>query len=578
MYRSLCIAVLVLLVAGSFVDAHKWGRSRRPVDKKVMAEFDQQMKVRRSTLDTSFTVDPANVLNAIANDTGVAAKQLCSAIPLIYTATAGHTGANRNLDKSYFENVFTGDIDGVSDPGYNNLRTGFQIQRVNVPAAIFTPHDVESAACALGVAEFNGKTVSALSGGHDLSSHFSGQWESVVINMDRFKYIQWLDKPNNIIRAGTGVRLYDLHVFAHADGVNRLFPSGDCADVHLGGHITGGGWGENQRKYGMALDNVVGMSVLLADGRVVRASTTENPDLFWAMLGAGASNFGIAIDFDLQLHTYPYVYVLEQVFDATYHAQIQRTVRDRTFNIESVYNRNASYYQSIDAMIVMTYFRTDGWYYPINNIIDVEVYCTDTLQRCRDYSNFLSTFPGYLDTWTNKTDGTHNWVDWLSGFVNPLAVGSTVYPPMLSPQQTTDSVLSHVHNFASSVDVTKLGFDGYFGVIYEPCTGACSNKKRNATAYVHRTENTQGDWTLAVVSTFNDVNNWDYLEQQTEHLGRWLLNRGEGEVYQNYRRLELMDLPREQWKDLFYRENLQRAKDVKNLWNPTKLIGLPMSL
>lgn len=74
--------------------------------------------------------------------------------------------------------------------------------------------------------------------------------------------------------------------------------------VGVSGHVLHGGYGMSSHTHGLALDWVVGISVLLANGTITEASATQNPDLFWAMLGAG-SNFGIALSYKFKTFEAP---------------------------------------------------------------------------------------------------------------------------------------------------------------------------------------------------------------------------------------------------------------------------------
>jgi len=74
--------------------------------------------------------------------------------------------------------------------------------------------------------------------------------------------------------------------------------------VGVSGHVLHGGFGMSSHTHGLALDWVVGISVLLANGTIVETSATGNKDLFWAMLGAG-SNFGIALSYKFQTYEAP---------------------------------------------------------------------------------------------------------------------------------------------------------------------------------------------------------------------------------------------------------------------------------
>jgi FAD/FMN-containing dehydrogenase len=91
--------------------------------------------------------------------------------------------------------------------------------------------------------------------------------------------------------------------------------SGDYGGVGVGGLATAGGIGWLAREHGLTIDHMRSVEVVLADGSVLRASDTENADLFWAMRGAGA-NFGIATSFDFEVDEVGDVGWAQLAFDA----------------------------------------------------------------------------------------------------------------------------------------------------------------------------------------------------------------------------------------------------------------------
>lgn len=139
--------------------------------------------------------------------------------------------------------------------------------------------------------------LSVRSGYHDFSG-FSVINDGITIDMSRMKGVR-VNPKRRIGRAEAGVVWREFTREAQAFGLATC--GAVVADITVTGYGIGGGQNLMQRKYGLGCDNIVSVDLVTADGHCVTASDEENPDLFWAMRGAGA-NFGVVTSIAYRLH------------------------------------------------------------------------------------------------------------------------------------------------------------------------------------------------------------------------------------------------------------------------------------
>ena len=145
----------------------------------------------------------------------------------------------------------------------------------------------------------------AKSGGHSYASYSSGGHNgSMVVNLESFQSIN-VDTTDSsgIAQVGGGVRLGDmaLGIYNQAQGA---LPHGTCPGVGIGGHASHGGFGLSSRLWGLTLDTIVGLDVVLANATFIHTTADLFPDIFYALRGA-ADSFGIITTFFLQTQPAP---------------------------------------------------------------------------------------------------------------------------------------------------------------------------------------------------------------------------------------------------------------------------------
>jgi len=120
----------------------------------------------------------------------------------------------------------------------------------------------------------------------------------LMVDLSAMKGIR-VDPARRTVRAETGLKLGEFDRETQAFGLATTL--GVVSATGIAGLTLGGGWGHLHAKYGLAIDNVISADVVTADGRLVIANASENPDLFWGIRG-GSGNFGIVTSLEYRLH------------------------------------------------------------------------------------------------------------------------------------------------------------------------------------------------------------------------------------------------------------------------------------
>lgn len=129
----------------------------------------------------------------------------------------------------------------------------------------------------------NNVKVQPRGGGHGYASFaLGGKSGSMVIDLQSFNTVT-LDS-NNIAKVGGGVRLGNLATAIY-NQAQRALPHGTCPGVGVGGHATHGGFGLSSRAWGLTLDTIVALDVVLANGTSVHATSTAYPDIYYVSTG-----------------------------------------------------------------------------------------------------------------------------------------------------------------------------------------------------------------------------------------------------------------------------------------------------
>jgi FAD/FMN-containing dehydrogenase len=140
-----------------------------------------------------------------------------------------------------------------------------------------------------------GLDLATVGGGHSIAGTGSTQG-GVLINLSRMRRVT-VDPTNRAVIAQGGALWEDVDRAAAEHGLATV--GGVINHTGVGGLTLGGGYGWLSGQYGLVVDNLLSVTLVAADGRILTASVDENPDLFWAIRGAG-HNFGVVTEFKIQ--------------------------------------------------------------------------------------------------------------------------------------------------------------------------------------------------------------------------------------------------------------------------------------
>jgi len=182
------------------------------------------------------------------------------------------------------------DVITPSSPAYELYRHVYTAR--GNPGHVYVPKNAEEVSAALGMTLAGHRELSIRSGGHGISSVSTNE-DGIVIDLRRLDRVERLDDTR--VRIGPGARWGSI---AHQlEPWGLAISSGDSGDVGVGGLATTGGIGLMGRAHGLTIDRLRAAEIVTADGSIHRVDDAHDPDLFWAIRGAGA-NVGIVTSFE----------------------------------------------------------------------------------------------------------------------------------------------------------------------------------------------------------------------------------------------------------------------------------------
>ena len=166
-----------------------------------------------------------------------------------------------------------------------------------MPALVVRPTAVDDVVESIRFARDHHVLLSVKGGGHNIAGTALADG-GLTLDMSRMKSVE-VDPKERVVRVGPGCLLQDVDRATQAYGLATVL--GFVSETGVAGLTLGGGFGYLTRRFGWAVDNLLEVEIVTADGKVRRVSREAQPDLFWAVRGGGG-NFGVITEFVYRLH------------------------------------------------------------------------------------------------------------------------------------------------------------------------------------------------------------------------------------------------------------------------------------
>ena len=209
-------------------------------------------------------------------------------------------GREIDLPQETFEDLkkrLRGPVLLAGDAGYDESRSVWNGMIDRHPAAIVRCLGVADVIAGVQFAREHDLLLCIKGGGHNIAGLAAADG-ALMLDMSLMHGV-WVDPRAKVAHAQAGCLLGDVDRETQVHGLATVL--GFVSLTGIAGLTLGGGFGYLTRRWGWTADNVLGMDLVTADGRPVRASDEENPDLFWGLRGGGG-NFGVVTGIEYALH------------------------------------------------------------------------------------------------------------------------------------------------------------------------------------------------------------------------------------------------------------------------------------
>jgi len=433
------------------------------------------------------------------------------------------------------------------DAGYDEARKVFNGMIDKHPRMIAMCADVADVIRSVNFARDNNLTLAVRGGGHNVGG-LSSCDDGLVIDLSRISYTR-VDPVEKTVVAGGGCTLADVDHATHVFGMAT--PSGIYGGTGVGGLTLGGGFGHFTRKYGLAIDNLLSVDMVLANGSFVTANAEQNQDLFWAIRGGGG-NFGIITAFTFRLHPIAMVYAGPILYDITEGEEImkwyRRMVKDMPEELSGFF-----------AFLMVPPVDPFPEHLHLKKVCGVIWAYTGPMEKAEEIFNPIRKFKTPL-------------IDFAGPMPQPVL--QTMFDPLVRPgfqhywradfiNELSDEAIDLHLKFGNMIPTPLSTMHLY------PVNGAASRISSSATPWNFR----DATWNMIIAGIDPDASNREALTQWTKQYWEALHPYSSGGAYVNFLGDEGENRVR-----AAYGKNYERLVRIKNKYDPENLFRMNQNI
>ncbi|KAL2813835.1 hypothetical protein BJX63DRAFT_207774 [Aspergillus granulosus] len=390
--------------------------------------------------------------------------------------------------------------------------------------------------------------------GHDYLGRSTGAGALSVWThkLNSIEYLDWSDSTYSgpAYKLGSGVLGYEVLEATHTQG--HVVVGGECPTVGLaGGYTQGGGHSALSTSFGLGADQTLSFEVVTASGQVVTASRTENTDLYWALSGGGAGNWGVVVSTTVKAYVNTIVSGAQVAFSTA------------NMTDEAYINIITKFHELLPAMIdagtTVIYQMLPGAF-----LIKPLTAYNMTTDQVKDVLNpFLTALTDagitYTETYTQYDDYYDHYDNYMGPLPNGnLGVGEFNYGGRLIPRDALETnsvgIATALRNITSQ-GVVAVGV-GLNVSATNDVPNAIFAPWRNAAV------------TMQIGTAWNETAPWEEMIADQMHITNELIpqleavtpNSGAYENESNFRQPN--------WKEVFFGSNYEALAKIKAKWDP----------